>query len=492
MSSLSDLSVVQMISGLKNKDFSSEQLTQAFLNNIDARNDVLNAFITVDPEKALLQAREADTRIAQGSMLSVLDGIPIAVKDVFCTKDMRTTAASHILSNFIPEYDATVVAKIKEAGMVILGKNNMDEFSMGSSNIFSYYGPSINPWKTKSDVDFCRVPGGSSGGSAVSVSARMTPLSMGGDTGGSVRQPAALCGAVGVKPTYGRCSRYGMIAFSNTLDHPGVLARSVEDASLLLAIMSGADLRDNRSVDREIDFLDYKEVSHKKLRVAIPENYLVDMDGMFKQSFYDLVNGLRQQGIECSFIKLPDPELVMYLYYIISSVEASSNLMRYDGVRYGVRNDVDDLENMYRTTRSKCFAQEVKNRCFIGASLLHLAQDGIDFYRTSLKVRRYLQDYVQKVFAETCDIFLMPTTMRTAYKVTDKLDTIDYYYDDLYTAFANIIGIPATSVPLGLSEEGLPFGVQVMSSHFRERKMFSIASVIENIVNFDDRSTVIS
>jgi aspartyl-tRNA(Asn)/glutamyl-tRNA(Gln) amidotransferase subunit A len=459
---------------------SSVELTRMFLDRIRQRNGVLNAFITVDAEKSLAQARSADARIARGEGAR-LTGIPIAHKDIFCARDWLTTCGSKMLANFVSPYDAHVIERFGAAGCVILGKTNMDEFAMGSSNETSYFGPVKNPW------DQACVPGGSSGGSAAAVAARLAPAATGTDTGGSIRQPAALTGITGIKPTYGRVSRYGMIAFASSLDQGGVMARSAEDAALLLSEMAGADARDTTCVDMPGE--DYTRGLRQPwkpgapklrplegLRIGLPREHFgaglaPDVDTAVRAA----LAGFEKLGAELVDIDLPNSALSVPAYYVIAPAEASSNLSRFDGVRYGYRApEYTDLLDMYRKTRSQGFGAEVKRRILIGTYVLsHGYYDA--YYLQAQRIRRLIAQDFDAAF-KNCDLIAGPTSPSVAFKLGAKAsDPVQMYLNDIYTIPANLAGLPGMSIPCGFGAGGLPVGLHVVGNYYTEARMLSAA-----------------
>jgi aspartyl-tRNA(Asn)/glutamyl-tRNA(Gln) amidotransferase subunit A len=464
------LSLHKLSEGLRTKQFSSRELTQHFLTRIETLDGPLNSFITVTPELALAQADAADARIADGSA-TALTGIPIAQKDLFCTAGVRTSCASRMLDRFIAPYDATVVRKLHgEAGMVMLGKCNMDEFAMGSSNETSWYGPVKNPWDTD------RVPGGSSGGSVAAVAAGLAPIATATDTGGSIRQPAALTNLTGIKPTYGRVSRFGMIAFASSLDQGGVVARSAEDAAYVLQAMSGFDPLDSTSADRPVDELvGQLDAPVSGLKIGLPAEFFGDgmADGV--RSVIDAaIKTLEGLGATFVPVKLPHAPLSVPTYYVVAPAEASSNLSRYDGVRYGHRAEgVKNLEELYKKSRGEGFGAEVQRRIMIGTYVLsHGYYDA--YYLQAQKVRRLISQDFKQAF-EQVDLILAPTTTDVAFRFGEKTDDpVAMYLNDIYTIAANLAGIPAMSLPAGFSG-GLPVGMQLMGNYFSEARLLSAA-----------------
>ena len=470
-----ELSVSQLALGLDKGEFSSVELTQHFVNRIREYKD-LNAFITEMGERALSQASYADQLIKENRH-GALTGIPLAHKDIFCARGVRTSCGSKTLDNFIAPYDATVVRKLDEAGCVVLGRTNMDEFAMGSSNESSYYGAVQNPWDTE------RVPGGSSGGSAAAVAARLTPLATGTDTGGSVRQPAALCGITGLKPTYGRVSRYGMVAFASSLDQAGVLGKSAADCAGLLHAMAGYDARDSTSVNRSVP--DYTRLLNRPLAgtvVGVPEEYFgTGLDAGVKEVVGNAIEWFAQQDCEIRYIHLPNAQLAIPAYYVIAPAECCSNLARFDGVRYGHRCDAPkDLHDLYERSRSEGFGDEVKRRIMIGTYVLSAGYYDA-YYLKAQQIRRLISDDFRRAFASV-DVILGPTTPEAAFMIGEKTDDpVTMYLSDIYTISVNLAGLPAISVPCGsVSSPGcgdhrLPIGMQLTGDYFAEDKLLNFA-----------------
>ncbi|MDO9466585.1 MAG: Asp-tRNA(Asn)/Glu-tRNA(Gln) amidotransferase subunit GatA [Thiobacillus sp.] len=467
---MSDTSLSTLAAQLKARQVSSRELAQVYLDRIAALNPAINAFITVDPDKTLLEAAGADVRIAAGNA-GPLTGIPIAHKDIFCTHGWLTTCGSKMLSNFVAPYDATVIERFKAAGMPSLGKTNMDEFAMGSSNETSYFGAVKNPWNR------AYVPGGSSGGAAACVAARMAPAATGTDTGGSIRQPAALTGITGLKPTYGLVSRYGMIAFASSLDQAGPMALSAEDCALLLNAMTGFDHRDSTSLEREKE--DYTRDLEKPLaglRVGLPREFFAEgLNNEVAAAVDAAVAELQKLGATTVEISLANSKLAIPVYYVLAPAEASSNLSRFDGVRYGYRApEYSNLDDMYCKTRAQGFGAEVKRRILIGAYVLsHGYYDA--YYLQAQKIRRLIADDFSEAF-KTCDVILGPTAPGTAFKLGEKSgDPVEMYLNDLYTIPANLAGLPGMSLPCGFDSKGLPIGLQLVGNYFSEAKMLNVA-----------------
>ena len=464
-----DKTVVELIAALRQGELSSEELTRACLERVMALDGELNSFITVTQEQALASARAADARISAGEG-GPLTGIPFAHKDIFCTRDVRTSAGSRMLDNFIAPYDATVTQKLAEAGAVMIGKTNMDEFAMGSSNETSYYGPVKNPWNTGT------VPGGSSGGSAAAVAARLVPVSTGTDTGGSIRQPAALCGITGLKPTYGRVSRYGMIAFASSLDQGGPFARSAEDAALMLGAMAGFDARDSTSVDRPVD--DYSATlgdSLKGLKIGLPKEFFGEgLDGRAGAAIDAALEEYKKLGATPVEISLPHVCYSVPVYYVVAPAECSSNLSRYDGVRFGHRAaDAKDLEHMYKRSRGEGFGAEVKRRIMIGTYALSAGYYDA-YYLKAQQVRRLIREDFRSAFGEV-DVIMGPTAPGVAFGLGEKADDpVSMYLSDIYTIAVNLAGLPGMSIPAGFAD-GLPVGLQLIGDYFDEARLLNIA-----------------
>jgi aspartyl-tRNA(Asn)/glutamyl-tRNA(Gln) amidotransferase subunit A len=463
-------SLKQLSAQLAAKKISSRELTQAFLDRIALHNSALNAFITVDAEKSLAQADAADKRIGQGQA-GPLTGIPIAQKDIFCAKGWRTTCGSKILGNFIAPYDAQVIERFDAAGAVNLGKTNMDEFAMGSSNETSHFGPVKNPW------DLLAVPGGSSGGSAAAVAARLAPAATGTDTGGSIRQPAALTGISGIKPTYGVVSRYGMIAFASSLDQGGPMAKSAEDCALLLNTMAGFDTRDSTSLDRAPE--DYtRDLAQplKGLKIGLPKEYFAaGLAPDVAQAIETALAEYKKLGAQTVEVSLPNTQLSILVYYVLAPAEASSNLSRYDGVRYGYRApEYTDLMDMYKKTRAQGFGAEVKRRILIGTYVLSAGYYDA-YYLKAQKLRRLIaQDFIEAF--KRCDVIMGPTAPTTAFNLGEKSDDpVSMYLSDIYTIAVNLAGLPGMSIPAGFGANGRPVGLQIVGNYFAEAKMLNVA-----------------
>lgn len=461
--------IAQLAKALAVKEISSVELTQHFLDRIEKFDSQLNSYITVTSEQALNDARKADERRAQGENNPLL-GIPIAQKDIFCTKGIRTTCASKMLDNFIAPYDATLIERFKAAGTVMLGKTNMDEFAMGSSNENSFYGPVRNPWDTT------RVPGGSSGGSAAVVAARLAPAATGTDTGGSVRQPAALCNLTGIKPTYGRISRYGMIAFASSLDQAGLLTQTAEDAALLLQAISGFDERDSTSVKEPVpNYVEMINKPIKGLKIGLPKEFFGEgLDSEIRKLIEAAIQTLKSLGAEIREVSLPNSGLSVPAYYVIAPAECSSNLARYDGVRYGYRcANPKDLLDMYERSRSEAFGEEVKRRIMIGTYALSAGYYDA-YYLKAQKIRRLISDDFANAFKEV-DLILSPTSPSPAFKLGEKVaDPVSMYLSDIYTIAVNLAGLPGMSIPAGFLS-GLPIGMQLIANYFQEPLLLNAA-----------------
>ncbi|MDT8378520.1 MAG: Asp-tRNA(Asn)/Glu-tRNA(Gln) amidotransferase subunit GatA [Desulfotignum sp.] len=482
---LHTLSLAQTSRLLGEKKISSTELTRAFLARIDTSDPTLKCFITVDASEAMAQAASADRQIAQGNH-TVFTGIPMALKDLLCTRGLRTTCGSKILENFVPQYDATVVEKLRTSDAVIIGKTNMDEFAMGSSTENSAYFPTRNPWQ----VDY--VPGGSSGGSAAAVAARFCTAALGSDTGGSIRQPASHCGVVGLKPTYGRVSRYGLVSYASSLDQIGPIARTVEDAALVMNLIAGHDPKDSTSAPEPVpDFtgglVDFDKDGLKGMTVGIPKEYL-EMPGIDPdvRAVFDQVRTLMKSlGADIRSVSLPHTEYVVAAYYIIAPCEASSNLARFDGVKYGFRAPgTDDLLEMYKQTKSKGFGAEVQRRIIIGTYALSAGYYEA-YYGKASQVRALIMADFARAF-ETCDILLAPVAPTPAFRIQEKIDDpLTMYLTDIFTLSANMAAVPGISVPAGFSADGLPIGIQMMANRFDERSLVRAGHGVEKSLNLE-------
>ena len=481
MTDLTKLTIAEALKGLKSKEFSAVELTSAYVEKMQSHRD-LNAYVLETPEKALEQAKISDEKYKNGTN-GALEGIPLGVKDLFCTKGIRTTACSHILDGFVPEYESTVTQKLLDAGASFLGKLNMDEFAMGGSNETSYYGPAVNPWSK----DKALVAGGSSGGSAAAVAANICAAATGTDTGGSIRQPSAFCGVTGIKPTYGRCSRYGIMAFASSLDQAGPIAKDVRDCAILLKAMSGYDNKDSTSAKVDVpDFEKFLGQDVKGMKIGIPSEYRPDGLNAEIAAVWDKgIEMLKARGAEIVNISLPHTKYALATYYIIAPAEASSNLARYDGLRYGLRVPGEHLDNMYINSRSEGFGKEVKRRIMIGTYVLSAGYYDA-YYLKAQKVRRLIRDDFMKAF-EKCDVILTPTAPTAAFPIGDKSmleNPINMYLNDVFTVSVNLAGLPAMSLPAGLSAEGLPLGLQVIGKAFDEGAVFKTASALEEDIKF--------
>lgn len=485
MSELTNLTLSDMRDKLRAKEISSVELTQAHLDAIGAQNADLNAFTEVTTNIALEQAKACDAKLAAGDA-GVLEGIPVGVKELFCTKGVRSTASSHILDGYTPEYESTVTSNLFAAGGVMLGKTNMDEFAMGSSNETSFDGPCKNPWKRSDGADV--VPGGSSGGSASAVAANLCPLSLGSDTGGSIRQPASFCGVVGMKPTYGRCSRFGMIAFASSLDQAGPFARTVRDSAIGLQAIVGHDEKDSTSAPIDVpDFAAGITGDIKGLRIGIPEEYRVEGINDEIATMWDKAAELfKAQGAEIVPIKLPHTKYALPTYYVVAPAECSSNLARYDGVRFGLRmmEDGDSLDDMYEKTRAAGFGDEVKRRVMIGTYVLSAGYYDA-YYKKAQKIRTLIaQDF--KTAYESCDVILTPTTPSAAFAFGENQDNpVAMYLNDIFTVPTSLAGLPGISLPAQLDAQGLPLGLQLIGRAFDEVTLFNAASSLEEALGFN-------
>ena len=460
--------VTEIAAALNAGDISSVELTQTYLDRITQFNGELNAYITVCADSALRQAKTADEKRAKGSNSPLL-GVPLAHKDIFCTNGVTTTCGSRMLHNFVAPYDATVVEKFNEAGAVMLGKTNMDEFAMGSSNETSFFGPVKNPWDTK------RVPGGSSGGSAVAVAADLCAMATGTDTGGSIRQPAAFCGITGFKPSYGRVSRWGMIAFASSLDQAGPLCKTAEDAALMTNVMAGLDKKDSTSIDKPVeDYTASLSNSLDGLKIGVPKQHFAEgLTAGVEQTIREALKEYENLGATITEIDLPNNHLSVSAYYVVAPAEASANLSRYDGVRYGYRcENPADLEDMYKRTRSEGFGEEVKRRIMVGTYALSAGFYDA-YYRKAQKIRRLIKNDFIDAFDEV-DVIIGPTSPHTAFEIGAKTDPVTMYLEDIYTIAVNLAGLPGISIPAGM-DDGLPVGMHIVGSDFAEAKVLNVA-----------------
>ena len=482
MSALTSLTLKGALDGLNAGDFTSVELTTAHIEAIEAAR-ALNAFVVETPEQALSMAAASDARRALG-VEGPLDGVPLGIKDLFCTKGVQTTACSKILEGFIPQYESTVTSQLWRDGAVMLGKLNLDQFAMGSSNETSYFGPVINPWRSTAS-DKALTPGGSSGGSAAAVAAGLCLGATATDTGGSIRQPAAFTGTVGIKPTYGRCSRWGVVAFASSLDQAGPIAKTVEDAALLLTSMCGHDPKDSTSLDVDVpDFSLFVGKSVKGLRIGIPKEYRVDnMPAEIEKLWADGIAWLKDAGCEIVEVSLPHTKYALPAYYIVAPAEASSNLARYDGMRYGLREDGANLTEIYENTRASGFGDEVKRRILIGTYVLSAGYYDA-YYLKALKVRRRIAEDFDKAW-ETCDALLTPTAPSAAFGLGENSnDPIAMYLNDVFTVTTNLAGLPGLSLPAGLDANGLPLGLQIIGKPLDEGTVFSVAGALEKAAGF--------
>ncbi len=475
MTDLTKLSLKALRDGLKAKDFTSVEATEAYLGAIETANPKLNAYVAVTAHQARQMAEKSDEKLQRGEG-GPLEGVPLGIKDLFATKGVHTQAASHVLDHFEPEYESTVTSNLWRDGAVMLGKLNMDEFAMGSSNETSYYGPVINPWRARgSNKDL--VPGGSSGGSAAATSAWLCAAATATDTGGSIRQPAAFTGTVGIKPTYGRCSRWGVVAFASSLDQAGPIARTVEDAAIMLTSMAGFDPKDSTSVEMAVpDFAAAVERGVKGLTIGIPKEYR--MDGMpeeIEKLWREGIDWLKAEGAQIKDISLPHTKYALPAYYIVAPAEASSNLARYDGVKYGLRVSGKDITDMYEETRAKGFGREVKRRVMIGTYVLSAGYYDA-YYVRAQKVRTLIKRDFEQVFADGVDAILTPATPSAAFGVADQdmnADPVKMYLNDIFTVTVNMAGLPGIAVPAGKDAAGLPLGLQLIGKPFDEETLFA-------------------
>ena len=480
MTDLTSLTLAQARNALRSRECSATELTDAYIAAIEKAR-VLNAFVLEVPDRARAMAQEADVRLAKGDG-GLLEGLPLGVKDLFCTKDLRTTACSRILENFVPTYESTVSANLWRDGAVLLGKLNNDEFAMGSSNETSYFGPVVSPWRRRGSEQKI-VPGGSSGGSAAAVSAGLCAGAAGTDTGGSIRQPAAFCGIVGMKPTYGRCSRWGIVAFASSLDQAGPFARTVRDCAILLRSMAGPDAKDTTCVDLPVpDYETAVGASVKGMRIGIPKEYRVpglaaDIEMLWQRG----IQWLKDAGAEPVEISLPMTKYAVPAYYVVALAEASSNLARYDGVRYGLRVAGSDIVDMYERTRAAGFGKEVRRRIMIGTYVL--SEGYYDaYYLRAQKVRTLIKRDFERCFADGIRAILTPTTPSAAFGIGEKgaADPVEMYLNDVFTVTVNMAGLPGISVPVGLDSEGLPLGLQLIGRPFEEETLFALGAAMED------------
>ena len=468
---LSKLNIEKIIDSFAQKEFNSTELVKEYLKNIEKDNT--NSFITIN-DKVLEQAQKADQERAEGNNKPLL-GIPLAIKDLFCTKNMPTTGASKILKNYTATYTATAVERLEEAGMIIIGKTNCDEFAMGSTNENSYFGPVLNP------VDNKRVPGGSSGGSAVSVAANLAPVALGTDTGGSIRQPASFCGVVGLKPSYGRVSRYGSMAMTSSLDQIGPLGKTVKDTAYLLEAMAGYDEKDATSSQQKVDnYIDNIDQDIKKIRIGIPQEYYSnDINKEVKEALEKKIKELEKDGFEIKEVSLPNTDYALAAYYLLMPAEVSSNLARFDGLLYGLQGKKDySLEEWYTNIRGEGFGAEAKRRIMLGNYILSAGYYDA-YYKKAQKVRTLIKKEFAQVFQEV-DILLTPVTPTTAYELNSKRDPLEMYLSDIFTVAANIGGLCGLSLPIAKDQNNLPIGLQLLGQSFQENKLFLLGNYIEN------------
>lgn len=473
--------LAQLSIALESKKISSEELTRLYIERCNKHNNSLNCFITITEEEALKKARRADKKRASGDY-NPLTGIPIAQKDIFCTNGIKTTCGSKMLDNFVAPYDATLIKKMNDAGFIMLGKTNMDEFAMGSSNETSFYGPVKNPW------DDCRVPGGSSGGSASAVAARLTPAATGTDTGGSIRQPSSFCGITGLKPTYGRVSRYGMVAFASSLDQGGPMTQTAEDAALIMNIIAGFDEHDSTSTEKPADnYTEKLNNSIKGLKIGLPKQYFDEnLDNNVAGVIENGLKELEKLGAKCVDVELPHTELSIPAYYVVAPAECSSNLSRYDGVRFGHRcKEPKDLSDLYCRSRQEGFGKEVKRRIMTGTYVLSAGYYDA-YYIKAQKIRQIISNDFQNVF-KNVDIIAGPTTTGVAFKLNEKLnDPISMYLSDLYTVSVNLAGLPAISVPSGFINK-LPVGMQLIGNYFQESLLMNVAHQYQKVTDWHQK-----
>ncbi len=487
MTDLTKLSLAATRDGLKNKDFTALEVTEGYLSAIAAANPKLNAYVAVTGDEARAMAEASDEKLARGEG-GALEGVPLGIKDLFATKGVHTQAASHILDQFKPEYESSVTQNLWNDGAVMLGKLNMDEFAMGSSNETSYYGPVINPWRGEGDNKDL-VPGGSSGGSAAAVSAWLCAGATATDTGGSIRQPAAFTGTVGIKPTYGRCSRWGVVAFASSLDQAGPIARTVEDSAIMLTSMAGFDAKDSTSVDMAVpDFAAAVERGVKGLVIGVPKEYRMDgMPAEIEKLWQEGLEWLKAEGATVRDISLPHTKYALPAYYIVAPAEASSNLARYDGVKYGLRVPGKDITDMYEQTRAEGFGREVKRRIMIGTYVLSAGYYDA-YYVRAQKVRTLIKRDFENAFADGVDAILTPATPSAAFGIADQemaSDPVKMYLNDIFTVTVNMAGLPGIAVPAGKDGQGLPLGLQLIGKPFDEETLFAAARVIERAAGMD-------
>lgn len=477
MKKITELTLCELKKLYEKKEVKPSEVVSSLLEKINSEDKKLHSYLFVN-EKAIEEAKIVDEKIAKGEKLKELEGVPVAIKDNICTKNIPTTCASKILENFVPPYDATVIKKLKEEGAIIIGKTNMDEFAFGSSTENSAFGPTKNPF------DKTRVPGGSSGGSASATGANLCFASLGSDTGGSIRQPASFCGVVGMKPTYGRVSRYGLIAFASSLDQIGPITKDVSDCALLLKIISGKDVMDSTSIDIPVaNYPSFLKDDVKDIKVGIPEEYFVKgIDNEIKEKIENLFKELEEMGVKLEKISLPHTEYGIAVYYIIATAEASSNLARFDGVKYGYRStNYTDLVDMYKRTRGEGFGEEVKRRIILGTYVLSAGYYDA-YYLKGQKVRTLIKKDFENAF-EKVDLILTPTTPELPFKLGEKKDDpLKMYLSDIFTVNVNLSGLPGMNIPAGFSSNGLPIGLQIIGPYFKEEKIIQFSYTIEKIL----------
>lgn len=484
---LTKASLKQIRDAVQSKKLSAQEVTEFFLKRITALDRQLNAFITLN-ENAVEEAKSIDKKIQAGQSVGVLAGVPVAVKDLLCTKGIKTTAASKILNNYIPPYSSTVVSRLQGAGAVTIGKTNLDEFAMGSSNETSAFGIVRNPWNPE------YVPGGSSGGSAAALAARLAPAAIGTDTGGSIRQPSSFCGVYGIKPTYGRVSRYGIIAYASSLDQAGPMANSTEDCALMLEVMAGECKNDSTSSNREVPkWSENLKEDLNGVRIGLPKEYFAEgIDADTRKVVENAIETCKKRGAEMVEVSLPLVQYGVPIYYLIATSEASSNLARYDGIRFGYRADfskqsASDVDEIYSKSRGEGFGSEVKRRIMLGTYALSSGYYDA-YYQKACQVRRLIRDDFLKAF-EKCDVILSPVTVSPAFKIGEKVDNVlGMYLNDIFTTSTNLAGLPGMSVPAGFSSKGLPIGVQLTAKHFEEDKIFNVAYSLEKSLNLESRT----
>lgn len=488
---ITDLKISELREKITQKELSAVQVTEAYLHRIKQLDIKLNSFITIN-DQAIDEAKAIDARIAKGEAVGPLVGMPLAIKDMLCTKGVRTTAASKMLSNFVPPYDSTVVSRLKKAGAIVIGKTNLDEFAMGSSNETSHFGPVKNPWNLN-----C-VPGGSSGGSAAAQAARLAVASIGTDTGGSIRQPASFCGIVGVKPTYGRVSRYGIVAYASSLDQAGPMTSSVSDAAEILEVIAGHDQHDSTTSQKLVPaFTASMKKDLKNFKIGVIREYETDaVRSDVRGAVNKALEAAKSLGAEIVEVQVPLTRYAVPIYYLVAASEASSNLARYDGVRFGYRANFQDLsaielEKFYCQNRGQGFGEEVQRRIMIGTYALSSGYYDA-YYNKAGQVRRLLTEEFQAAFAK-CDVILSPVSTTPAFKIGERIaDPLAMYLNDIFTTSTNLAGLPGMSVPFAFSEEGLPIGIQLTAAHFGEEKLFSVASALEAVAGISNRRPDVS